>query len=423
MTAGESAGKSHGPETQVDHVSKVVKALGLDSPDEIRGRQAFIGLSPEDINQVRRAKPILDKHFKAIIDTIYNNLQNFPETSKHLTSELRIEGLKAAQKDYFDSLLSGKYDPAYVQNVVRVGLAHVKIDLKPKWYIGNYCVYVCKVIEVLFEELSGKQAKGGSLWNRIGSYHGNGSHDLEKMIQSVLKTFFLDMALTLEAYIGPMMSEMTEQNELVKHRVEGLQSLSRSIGEETRKNNENVQSIASASEEMSSTIKEISENVQQSTKISSEAVKKSEEANRAMAKLDESSKEIGKVVKAIRSIAQQTNLLALNATIEAARAGEAGKGFAVVANEVKDLAKETADATEQISQRIAAIQRETSEAVSSIDGVGKIVSQVNDFCVGIAGAVEEQTATTNEISSSITETADGVANVLRKIEEAERLTK
>ena len=134
-----------------------------------------------------------------------------------------------------------------------------------------------------------------------------------------------------------------------------------------------------------------------------------------IAKLGESSAEIGKVVKVITSIAQQTNLLALNATIEAARAGEAGRGFAVVANEVKELAKETAKATEDISQKIEAIQNDTRGAVAAIAQIGAIINQINDISNTIASAVEEQTATTNEIGRNVTEAARGSVEIAENI--------
>ena len=117
----------------------------------------------------------------------------------------------------------------------------------------------------------------------------------------------------------------------------------------------------------------------------------------------------------ITSIAQQTNLLALNATIEAARAGEAGKGFAVVANEVKELAKETARATEDIGQKIEAIQADTRSAVGAILEISQIINQINDIQGTIASAVEEQTATTNEIGRNVSEAARGAAEIARSI--------
>ena len=177
----------------------------------------------------------------------------------------------------------------------------------------------------------------------------------------------------------------------------------------------NVATVASSAEEMSASVREIAKNANDAAKVATEAVKVADDTNKTVAKLGESSVEIGKVIKVITSIAQQTNLLALNATIEAARAGEAGKGFAVVANEVKELAKQTATATEDISQKIEAIQNDTKGAVVAIDRIGKIINQINDIQNTIASAVEEQTATTNEIARNAGEAAKGSTEISKNI--------
>ncbi len=177
----------------------------------------------------------------------------------------------------------------------------------------------------------------------------------------------------------------------------------------------NVQTVATGTEEMSASIKEIAKNANDAAKVATQAVKVAETTNATVGKLGESSAEIGKVIKVITSIAQQTNLLALNATIEAARAGEAGKGFAVVANEVKELAKETAKATEDIGQKIDAIQTDTQGAVEAIGEISAIINQINDIQNTIASAVEEQTATTNEIGRNVAEAAKGSSEIAQNI--------
>jgi methyl-accepting chemotaxis protein len=177
----------------------------------------------------------------------------------------------------------------------------------------------------------------------------------------------------------------------------------------------NVQTVAAGTEEMSASIREIAINAQEAAKIAAIGVKAADSAGDTISKLGLSSAEIGKVIKTITSIAQQTNLLALNATIEAARAGEAGKGFAVVANEVKELAKETAKATEDISQKIEKIQSDTTHAVSAISEINGVINKISDYQNTIASAVEEQTATTNEIARNISEAAQGSTEIAQNI--------
>ncbi len=177
----------------------------------------------------------------------------------------------------------------------------------------------------------------------------------------------------------------------------------------------NVTTVATSAEEMSASVKEIAKNASEAARVGSTAVKVANDTNDTVGKLGESSTEIGKVIKVITSIAQQTNLLALNATIEAARAGEAGKGFAVVANEVKELAKQTAAATEDISAKIEAIQANTKGAVSAIAEISGIITRINDIQNTIASAVEEQSATTNEIARNAAEAAKGATEITKNI--------
>ena len=176
-----------------------------------------------------------------------------------------------------------------------------------------------------------------------------------------------------------------------------------------------VQTVAAGAEQMGASIREIARTAGEAAAVASRASTVAQSTNHTVGKLGTSSQEIGDVIKVITSIAEQTNLLALNATIEAARAGEAGKGFAVVAGEVKELAQETARATEDIARRIETIQGDAGAAVGEIDEIARIVGSINDLQLTIASAVEEQTATTNEMSRGLSEAATGSGEIAQNV--------
>jgi methyl-accepting chemotaxis protein len=182
----------------------------------------------------------------------------------------------------------------------------------------------------------------------------------------------------------------------------------------------NIQSVASATEEMASSVGEIARQVQSSAGIATQAVKQAQATNDRVGELARAAARIGDVVELINTIAGQTNLLALNATIEAARAGEAGRGFAVVAAEVKALAEQTAKATSEIGQQVSGIQTATQDSVAAIKEIGCTIEQMSEIASSIASAVEEQGAATNEISRNVQHLAQAATQVSSNIADVQR---
>ena len=200
--------------------------------------------------------------------------------------------------------------------------------------------------------------------------------------------------------------------------VEQMSANMRTIAGATEQMTSSVNTVAAAIEEMSVSLNEVSKNSGQAATVAGKAARAAGTTADTVDKLGKSAQEIGKVVDMIKGIAAQTNLLALNATIEAASAGEAGKGFAVVANEVKELAKQTAGATEEIRAQVEGMQANTQQAVKAIDEIVQIINEINNISGTIAAAVEEQTATTNEISKNVGHAARGASDVAKNVQQS-----
>ena len=189
----------------------------------------------------------------------------------------------------------------------------------------------------------------------------------------------------------------------------------RTVADAADESSRNVETVAAATTQLATSVEEIARQVAESNKVVGIAADEAARTESDINTLSESAAKIGEVVALINSIAEQTNLLALNATIEAARAGEAGKGFAVVASEVKQLASQTAKATEDISARVSGIQKATEDTVQSIARIVETIASIRNISAAIAGAVEEQSVTTQEIAGNTKLAAEGSSTVTENI--------
>ena len=180
-----------------------------------------------------------------------------------------------------------------------------------------------------------------------------------------------------------------------------------------------IQSVATISEELAFAVQEISHKSEDAEFQSTRAKQQLDETFEIIKKISTSAEDMVEIIELIDEIASQTNLLALNAAIEAARAGEAGKGFGVVASEVKALSEQTRGATQDIARRIQSMQETTQDGIVSIDSVMGKVDEMKALVGSISVAILEQASVTEELSQNGDIAVDKNTSIIEKTKDIE----
>lgn len=258
---------------------------------------------------------------------------------------------------------------------------------------------------------------GGDLRARMKGRYGGDLADFSSNLNHLGERFreALIEIQTASTSLASSSTELTVTSGTLARAADDARGRARSADESSVRTSTNVQMVATAAEEMSSSIREISSQLHVAVTVAADASGCADRTVGLIGDLGASSREIGEVVKVVTGIAEQTSLLALNATIEAARAGEAGKGFAVVAHEVKQLAAETARATEEITGRVMAIQARTTDAVEGVKEIADVIRRINEISGAIAGAVEQQSAAVAEIAHNAGHASRGTQEVTESL--------
>jgi methyl-accepting chemotaxis protein len=275
---------------------------------------------------------------------------------------------------------------------------------------GKTDVEIKYMIEIRSLELTTHQTEQNRLAERRAEMHDLG-RKFETSVQHIAKE------------LSDAVNTMHNNTETMSLIAADTRNKSRSTTGTVVDTQNNVDSVASAAEELANSIEQLAVLTHSAKELTNKTVAESENANANIQHLLNAVGEIVPITGLIQAIAQQTNLLALNATIEAARAGTAGKGFAVVAAEVKSLAQQTATATQQINRKITAVNASCCAVVDIMQQIIGAIGRLSDGTMEMASAVGQQAAATQEISRNAQQAAESSRIVAKNIMELDLKTR
>jgi len=260
------------------------------------------------------------------------------------------------------------------------------------------------------------------------------SGNLAPRVELDNKDEFADLAYSFNAMsdqFSDVIRQLETSIETLASATEEMSMTSQETSRGVQHQQEQIEQVASAMTEMAATVQEVAKHATETATATQNAhatassgqelaghtkqvinalTEEIDVATTVVQELAEDGEKIGGVLGVIQSIAEQTNLLALNAAIEAARAGENGRGFAVVADEVRTLASRTQESTEEIQAMIERLQSGTAKAVSvMVEGKKRSESTVTE--------TDKENALLQEIASSIINIDDMATHIASASEE------
>lgn len=353
--------------------------------------QAFMGMDEENtLQHMQSVWHIIEPEVSGVLDVFYTSVMNQPNLAGIVEdNNATVEALKNAQMNHWKATFNNGFDQDYYARVDRIGAAHSRIGLDPEWFILSYN----KICNELVARVMPKLVKG-----KKGGLFGGGAASPVKIsgfLTTLNDVIAFDASRVITAYYVLLQEEVKKNiTEMTSRFQEDVSS--------------NIDTIASATNELNSSFESIVGQVENSSKMVNGAVEGSNEARDTMKTLQQLSGKIGDIVGLINDISDQTNLLALNASIEAARAGEMGRGFAVVADEVKKLASSTSVATQDINTQIQQVQSSTENAMGVITRISGEMEELKGVIDTVVSSVVEQQGATQDISNHITQINENV---------------
>jgi methyl-accepting chemotaxis protein len=446
--------------------------------DDIQERLDFIGIDGGVMARLRTLGPFLERSIRPALSGFYDRIRRFPETRKVFRDEAHISSAEAAQVRHWGVIATGNFDASYIKASRRIGNAHARAELAPRWYIGGYSVVTEQLVAGQIREswpkgiagfgtspdntianagalikaamldmdivMTEYQAVAEAEQQRLRDLANSHAAEAEAVVASVgdalsrLRGGDLTHRLTepfSEAYeplrrdLNAVIDQLQQTLSQVSASTDGIRTGASEIGDaaddlsrRTEQTAASLEQTAAALDQITATVRRTAEGAQQASSVIATARSDAErsgtvveDAVAAMARIETSARQISQIIGVIDEIAFQTNLLALNAGVEAARAGEAGRGFAVVASEVRALAQRSADAAREIKSLISTSSEEVETGV-------RLVGETGDSLSGIVTNVLEISELVTEIAASAHEQAGALAQVNASVNQMDTVT-
>lgn len=342
-------------------LSNIIVSLNIPRDTEVEKQIQIIKLNEKDLKYIKYLKPFIENNIDEIVDLFYRVIMIEPSLKLLINQNSSTERLKITLRKHLLEIFEGVVNRSYIEKRIKIANIHLKIGLKPKWYIAAFQEISHSLIKVAKENIKN-------------------SDDLVKVINAINKMLNLEQQLVLESYVEKEKFLREEDNKLLKETIVRVTDTSEELAAITEETNASLEELIGQSNNITEIVKKGQEVSTTATEAAKEGELKIKEqsknllnmvnmvhkVNEDIQNLTKITKEINKITNIIKSVADETQMLSINAQIEAAHAGEHGKGFSVVATNVGRLSDQTKEAVKNVSSLIEEIEKQSDKVNTSL---------------------------------------------------------
>lgn len=128
----------------------VMSNVGITEADLARRKQ-YLGLGPDDQQRLAAIRELISTHADELTDVFFHHLASLSEAKVLLGYRELTNQARSLKRAHLIEMVGGKYDLAYAEQRIRLGLLYGRVGLETKVFVGAFQQVIARAGELIMK--------------------------------------------------------------------------------------------------------------------------------------------------------------------------------------------------------------------------------------------------------------------------------
>jgi rsbT co-antagonist protein RsbR len=129
----------------------VMANVGITETDLSRRRE-FVGLGPADLERIAAIRELVIRHADELTDVFFQHLTTLHEAKVLMGYRELTNQARALKRAHLVEMVGGKYDLAYAEQRIRLGLLYGRVGLDTRVFIGAFQQVIARAGQLIMQD-------------------------------------------------------------------------------------------------------------------------------------------------------------------------------------------------------------------------------------------------------------------------------